>query len=210
MRAARPKTFFVPLFALALLLGIGPLGSASSAAHEPPTDPQEPPPELPGIRDLGPLDPGFQTPPSAQRFDGVGPFQHLPAQDESPFVVIAVRHAPYWKAGTPDPVLTDACRLGDFASLPLNRMVVRFDSPQGPGALQVILPDRRNLLVDTRGLALPKETYYFLDSSYPTCLVWVENPAKKRRLNAQGNSLPPADPNALKKREAQIKSWPQQ
>ena len=199
---------------------MAPLGRAIAAwlillpaalAHEPPIDPSAPAPLPPGTGQIGLLDPGFQHPPPDQRFDGVGSYQHLPAQDESPPDVWDVRNLPYWQAGYLDPVLTNACRLGDFASLPLNRMVVKFTAAAGSASLQIVLPDRRNLLVDTRGLELPGEIYYFKDSSYPTCQVWVEHPVRPyRRLNAQGNSLPPADPNALKKREAQIASWPKQ
>ena len=97
-------------------------------------------------------------------------------------------------------MLTNACRLGDFASVPLNRMVVRFESPDGRGALQVILPDRRHLLVDRRDLARPGETYYFRDATFPTCQVWVENPCGPAPPHATGTSLPPPDPKAVQRK----------
>jgi hypothetical protein len=158
-----------------------------------------------------PLD--YRDPPP-DALPGVGPFQHLPAIDESPTVVVSIANDSNWRAATFDPVLTNACRLGDFASVPLNPMMVRFavpgdDATAGKGALQIIPPDRRHLLVDLRRLAAPGETYYFEDASFPTCRVWVENLVRKRTLGTAGTSLPPEPAGALKKREAEIKSWPQ-
>jgi hypothetical protein len=183
--------------------------AAASAFAKPPVDPQQPPDDAPASGVLQPLAPGQIQGSATPRLDGVGPFQRLPAQDESGFVILETRKTAWWRAGLHDPVLTDACRLGDFASVPLNRMVVRFEAPEGEGALQVILPDRRHLLVDKRNLAAPGETYYFKDASYPTCEVYVGNPARPLRRLAKGTSLPPSDPKALQKRLAEIKSWPQ-
>ena len=168
--------------------------AASPVAAKPPLDYQDPPPD---------------------QLPGVAPFQNLPAIDESPPVVVATRKMPLWQAATYDPVLTNACRLGDFASVPLNPMVIRFEAPAGDaneggsGALQWIPPDRRHLLVDRRHLAAPGEIYYFEDASYPSCRVWVENLVKPRHL-VDGTSLPKVDPAALRKEKAMIKSWPQQ
>ena len=164
-----------------------------TASAKPPLDYKDPPPDA---------------------LVGVGPFQRLPAFDESPAIVVATRTDPYWKAATFDPVLTNACKLGDFTVLPLNTLVVRFATPgktaeAGTGLLQIVPPDRRHLLIDARKLAAPGETYYFEDGTYPDCRVWVGNLVRPRRLSAAGTSLPPADPLALKKREAEIKSWPQ-
>ncbi len=199
-------SFRRPLIALALIATIAVAPAAS--AKQPPIDYRPPPDDPPGAGLLEPLAPGQIQGQVPERLKGVGPYQHLPAQDESGFVVMATRPDPYWKAGLLDPVLTNACRIGDFASVPLNRMVVRFESPDGRGALQVILPDRRHLLVDKRSLARPGETYYFRDASFPTCQVWVENPVRPlRRLNATGTSLPAPDPQALAKKKALFKAW---
>ena len=182
--------------------------SPAAMAKQPPLDYQRPPPDPPAAGVLEPLGPGQIPGQLPERLDGVGAYQRLPAQDESGFVIVATRPGPYWQAGLLDPVLTDACQLGDFASVPLNRMVVRFEAPDGRTALQVILPDRRHLLVDKRNLARPGETYYFRDASYPSCQVWVENPVPPlRRLNAGGTSLPPPDKNAVAKEKALFKSW---
>jgi len=144
---------------------------------------------------------------------GVGPFQHLPALDETATIIVATRADPVGKATRFDPVLTNACRLGDFVSLPLNTLVVHFavpkDGDSGQAALQIVPPDRRHLLVDQRHLAAPGETYYFEDAAYPSCRVWVGDLVRPRRL-VGGTSLPAADPGALKKREAEIKGWPKQ
>ncbi len=203
-RASFPTFSIIPIaFAVALL-------AAASAFAKPPVDPQQPPADPPEAGVLQPLAPGQIQGSAMPRLDGTGPFQRLPAQDESGFVILETRKTAWWQAGLHDPVLTNACRLGDFASVPLNRMVVRFEAPEGQGALQVILPDRRHLLVDKRGLSLPGETYYFKDATYPTCEVYVGNPARPLRRLAKGTSLPPPDPKALQKREALIKSWQQQ
>jgi hypothetical protein len=185
--------------------------AASIAAHlalaKPPIDYQDPPADPLGSGVVTPVGPGQIQPQMPERLNGVGAFQRLPFIDESGFVVVAVRNEPYWKAGLADPVLTNACRLGDFVSVPLNRMVVRFTSTEGPGALAYIPPDRRHLLVDRRALAKPGEIYYFLNSTFATCQVWVENPVKPLRRLTKGTSLPPADPQALAKKKALIESW---
>jgi hypothetical protein len=197
--------------ALASLVLAFLLAAALPAAANPPLDYQPPPSDPPGAGVLAPVGPGtLQGHPTSEPLAGVGAFQRLPMIDESGFIVVDVRKGPYWKAGQFDPVLTNACRLGDFTSMPLNRMIVRFVSTEGPGALQVILPDRRHLLVDKRSLARPGEIYYFLNATYTTCQVWVGNPAgPPRRLNAAGTSLGPADPKALAKKKALFKSWEQ-
>ncbi len=140
---------------------------------------------------------------------GVGPFQRLPSIDETRWVVLAVRNKPYWKAGTLDPVLTNACRRGEFATATFNRMVVRFTDPSGAGALQVVVPTHRHLLFDQRNLAKPNETYFFFSSAQPDCQVWIEGKVKPRILPPSGSIVPKQDPQALKKRKAVIDSWPQ-
>ena len=191
------------------------LFAAGPALANPPLDYPDPPPDPPGTGVLNPVGPGQLHGTLPDRLTGVGPFQRLPAIDESPTVVVAINNDPTWRTATFDPVLTNACRLGDFLSVPLNPMVVRFAVPgrnetAGRGALQIIPPDRRHLLVDKRRLAAQGETYYFEDADFPTCRVWVENLARPRRLGPDGTSLPPADPAALRKREAEIKAWPKQ
>lgn len=194
---------------LAAILGLA-WGASASAGQQPPVDYQEPPPDPPGVGEIQHAVPG-QLPGSVpDRVVGPGPYERLPAIDESQFVVLAVRKTPYWKAGTRDAVLTDACRLGDFASVPLNRMVVQFTAPEGPAALQVVLPTHRHLLIDRRRLAQPSEVYFFHDAGLPDCEVWVDKPAVARKLGAGGSSLPPRDPQALAKKKQLIQSWPKQ
>ncbi len=204
MNRVRGAARLVPaLLALALL-------AAPARAGEPPVDYQEPPADPPNAGALQHAAPGQFPGEVPDRLIGAAPYQRLPLIDESEWVTVEVRKTPYWTAGVRDPVLTDACRLGDFASLPLNRMVARFEAPEGRGVLQVVLPDRRNLLVDRRNLAAPGEIYYFHDTALPTCEVWVDKLVKPRKLNAQGNSLPPPDPQALAKEKAMIENWPKQ
>ena len=196
------------LFSLLLL-------AAWPAAAKPPLDYSDPPADPPASGILNPVGPGQQHGSLPERLDGVGPFQHLPAIDESPTVLVSIKNDPNWRNATFDPVLTNACRLGDFASVPLNPMMVRFTVPGrnetlGQGAVQIIPPDRRHLLVDLRRLAAPGETYYFEDAAYPSCRVWVENLVRPRHLSSTGTSLPASAPGALRRREAEIKSWPKQ
>lgn len=201
-RAARVLAGLVTAFSVALL-------AAPPAQAKPPVDYQDPPlpPDGMGIVST-PLTPGqVHGTLSAMPLTGTGSFQRLPMIDESGFIVVDVRNEPYWKAGLLDPVLTNACRLGDFVSVPLNRMVVRFASTQGPGALSYIPPDKRHLLVDTRNLAKPGEIYYFLNSTFTTCEVYVENPVKPLRKLTAGTSLDKPDPKALAKKKALIQSW---
>lgn len=194
----------------AFRLSLGAIAVAATAlAGEPPVDYKEPPPDPPGTADVQHSVPGQLAAPMPEHPVGAGPYQRLPSIDESQFVVLAVRKKPYWQAGARDPFLTDACRLGDFASLPLNRMVVQFTAPEGPADLQVVLPTRRHLLIDRRKLARPNEVYFFRDAGMPSCEVWVDRPTIQRQL-VNGSSLPPPDPMALAKRKALIQSWPKQ
>ncbi|HIJ62430.1 MAG TPA: hypothetical protein HPQ04_07025 [Rhodospirillaceae bacterium] len=152
-------------------------------------------------------------PPGAGRtpspLTGPGNFFRLPFIDEHEPLVVEDHDLPYWKAGTADPLLTNACRLGDFVSAPFNRMLARFTGGDGPAALQVVLPSHRHLLYDRRKLASPGATYYFRDAGWPSCEVWVGGKAPKRALDKlTGSSLPPADRNAAKKKKAMIDSWP--
>ena len=183
--------------ALALLPGVG------AGADEPPAEP-------PGSGVISHSEPGQIPGGLPERLHPPGPFQRIPAIDEGFWVVVAVEKKPYWKVGVADAVLTNACRLGDFATLPVNRMVVRFVGPEGPGTLQVVLPDRRNLLYDRRRLARGTETYYFRDTNMPDCQVWVDREqGPARRLDPRdGTSLPPASPGDLARKRAAIKGWP--
>jgi len=178
--------------AVCLLLAAAPAGAKS-----PPLDYREPPPDPPGY--------GAPT----DRLDRPGPFQNLPAIDESRWVPLPPVKQPWWTFGKVDPVLTEACRLGDFFTLPLNRIILQFQGEQGRALMQVVPPLYRHLLVDGRKLAQPGITYYFYDTGRPDCEVRVDANVKIHSFpNGRGTALPPADPQALAKRKAQIASWP--
>jgi len=150
-------------------------------------------------------------PPTSDPLPGVGNFQRLPSIDESKDVVVAVRKKPYWKAGTFDPALSNACALGDFVTAEFNRMVVRFTDPAGAGVLQVVVPTHRHLLFDKRKLAKPNESYFFLNSNRPNCKVWIEGRVTPRALDPnRGTSLPLPPPPAAsaKKKIKAISKWP--
>jgi len=196
------------LRAALLALAVALIG-AWPAAAKPPLDPKDPPPDPPGSgviqHDSDGQRPGTVPP----RLVAPGPFQKLPSIDDSRWVVVAVRDTPYWKAGTFDPALTNACQLGDFVTGSLNSMVVRFTAEEGPAMLQVVVPTHRHLLFDRRNLAKPNETYLFKDSGWPSCQVWINGKATPRKLDPlRGTSVPKPDPQALKKRKAQIRGWP--
>lgn len=120
-----------------------------------------------------------------------GSFFNLPPIDESVWVVAGLSKKPYWQVGLLDPVLTEACQLGDFVTPFLNRIVVKFEGPIGQGFLQTVMPQHRHLLIDRRHLAKPNETYFFLDTGLPTCQVWLVGSSMARSFpKGRGSSLP--------------------
>lgn len=194
---------------LLIVLCLGAAGFVPACLAKPPLDYQDPPPDPPSSGTLGRPDDGHLKGSVPERLVAPGPFQRLPSIDETPWVVTAVSDRPYWTVGKADPVLTNACRLRDFGSLPLNRMVVRFNGEEGRGLLQVVPPTHRFLLIDKRKLSRPDETYYFLNTGLSTCEVWFIGKGKPRALNSpQNSSLPAPDPKALAKKKALINSWP--
>jgi hypothetical protein len=198
-----PRTFFCGL--AALLLSAIPQGTGA----KPPLDYQSPLPDPPKSGDIARPDPGHLNGSVPDPIIGPGPFQRLPSIDETQWVVLAVSDKPYWTVGKADAVLTNACQIGEFQSLTLNRMVVKFDGEEGRGLLQVVPPTHRHLLLDKRRLSRPGETYYFLNSGLATCEVWFIGKGKPRSLSTTtGSSLPPTDPKALQKRKALIANWP--
>ena len=175
---------------LLFLLMVAPL-----AAKEPPVDYKE----LPPLND-NPLEDRHVIP---------GPYQNLPAIDESRWVPLPPVKQPYYSFGKLDPVLSEACQLGDFATLPLNRIILQFVGDKGRALMQVVPPLYRHLLVDRRKLARPGYTYYFLDTAQPDCEVRVDaNRAIMSFPTGRTTLLPPADPRAVQKRTALIASWP--
>lgn len=185
------------------------LVSPGALAKQPPLAPPVQPPDPPGMGVLNNTHPGQLQGVVPPPLVGPGPFRRLPLVQDGDWVIVATRKVPYWKAGTFDPVLTNACRRGEFATLPSNLMVVRFTAPDGAAALQVVVPTHRHLLADQRKLAKAGETYFFFDSGQPDCQVWINGKAVPRKLDpTRGTSLPKADPQAQKKKKALIDSWP--
>lgn len=182
--------------------------AAPPALAKPPLDYQDPPADPPASGQLARPSAGQLPGRIPDPLVGSGPFQRLPSYDDSRTIVVAVRDQPYWQAGRADPVLTNACRLGRFLTIPENTLVVRFTAPGGRGVLQLVPPDRRHLLFDAGRQARPGESYYFLDAGLPSCRVWVEGKGRPRSLDSRGTALPKADPQALAKRKALIDSWP--
>ena len=179
--------------ALALLLT---LAAGTAVAKTPPLDYQDPPPDPP------------EAGRTLERAPYPGPFQNLPAIDESQWVKLPPKKMPWWAFGKLDPVLSEACRLGDFASLPLNRILQQFSGEKGQAMMQVVPASYRHLLVDRRKLARPGVTYYFYDTARPDCEVRVEAGVPVRSFPlGKGTALPPADPKALAKKKAEIAGW---
>ena len=173
------------------------LAAIPAFAKSPPTDYHEPPPDPP------------EAGTTLERAPYPGPFQNLPAIDESRWVPLPPRKEPWWAFGKLDPVLTEACRLGDFATLPLNRIILQFQGDKGRALMQVVPPLYRQLLVDSRKLARPGVTYYFYDTARPDCEVRVDaNVPVRSFAPGKGTALPPNTPATLAKKKAQIASWP--
>jgi hypothetical protein len=194
---------------LTIILLASIVGMAPPSAAKPPLDYQDPLPDPPQSGKIEQPNEGHLKGSIPDRLVAPGLFQRLPAIDETIWIVTAVSDQPYWTVGKPDPVLTNACRLDDFGSQTLNRMVVRFNGDEGRGLLLVVPPTHRHLLIDKRKLSRPAETYYFLNSGTTTCEVWFTGKGKPRSLTPQQNSsLPLSDPKALIKRKALINSWP--
>jgi hypothetical protein len=184
----------------ALLLFLLP---ACAFAKSPPIDYHEPPPDPPGAGAIP------NAPPILDHMTRPGAFQQLPALDENRWVFLPPVKTPYWSFGKLDPVLTEACRLGDFATAPLNRILLQFAGDRGRALFQVVPPLYRHLLFDRRKLARPGVTYYFFDTAQPSCEVRVDaNVALNAFPPGRGSALPPFDPRALAKKKAEIKSWP--
>jgi hypothetical protein len=191
----------------ACLLCSAALLLAAPALADPPIDYRDPPPDPPRSGHIDQPEKGHLPGSVPDPLTPPGAFQRLPAIDDTQWVVLSVSDQPYWTVGKPDPVLTNACRLGDFASVPGNRIVVRFNGDQGRGLLQVVPPTHRHLLIDRRKLSRPGEIYYFLNTGLATCDVWFAGRGKPRTLLA-GTSLPATDKTALARRKAEIKNWP--
>jgi hypothetical protein len=183
----------VTAWAASLLL----LLASPAFAKSTPLDYQEPPPDPPAA--------GQQV----DRFPYPGAYQNMPAIDESRWVPLPPRKDPWWSFGKLDPVLTEACRLGDFVSLPLNRIILQFQGDKGRALMQVVPPLYHQLLIDRRKLARPGVTYYFFDTARPDCEVRVDTGVPVRSFpQGRGTALPPTNPQALAKKKAQIASWP--
>lgn len=194
----------VKAFRLAALLCLVPLALAA----KPPLDYKDPPPDPPASGALSGVGPGTLPGRIPERLVGPGPYQRLPSIDESQWVVMAVRQTPYWSEGKLDPVLSNACQLGNFQTLELNRLIIRFTGKEGRGFLRVVPPTHRFLLQDRFNMQAAGETYYFRNSGFPDCQVWVGNRARKRAFDTRGTSLPKTDPKAKQKRLNEIRSWP--
>jgi hypothetical protein len=166
-------------------------------AKSPPIDYHEPPPDPP------------EAGQTLERAPWPGPFQNLPAIDESRWVPLPPHKEPWWAFGKVDPVLTEACRLGDFVTAPFNRIILQFQGDKGRALMQVVPPLYRHLLLDRRKLARAGVTYYFYDTNRPDCEVRVDANAKVRAFPlGKGTALPPTDPNAVAKKKAEIAAWP--
>jgi hypothetical protein len=173
------------------------LVSGPSFAKTPPVDYHEPPPDPP------------EAGTTLERAPYPGPFQNLPAIDESRWVPLPPRKEPWWTFGKLDPVLTEACRLGDFVTLPLNRIILQFQGDKGRALMQVVPPLYHHLLVDGRKLARPGVTYYFYDTARPDCEVRVDAGVPVRSFPlGKGTALPPTSPQAVAKKKAEIAAWP--
>tara|TARA_B100002051_G_scaffold264493_1_gene289408 strand:+ start:71 stop:412 length:342 start_codon:yes stop_codon:yes gene_type:complete len=84
----------------------------------------------------------------------------------------------YWRVGQLDPVLSKACRKGEFGQRKLKLLTIGFIG--GQGRAQTGIAKTGWNLVDPSGLAQPKTTYHFFNQGYSNCKVYkARNPGPR-------------------------------
>ena len=84
----------------------------------------------------------------------------------------------YWRVGQLDPVLSKACRKGEFGQRKLKLLTIGFIG--GQGRAQTGIAKTGWNLVDPSGLAQPKTTYHFFNQGYSNCKVYKARNPKPR------------------------------
>ena len=90
----------------------------------------------------------------------------------------ATSKQPYWQVGQLDPLLSKACRKGDFCQRKLKLLTIGFIG--GKGRAQTGIAKTGWNLADPNGLAQPKMTYHFFNQGYSNCKVYkARNPRSR-------------------------------
>ena len=90
----------------------------------------------------------------------------------------ATSQQPYWRVGQLDPVLSKACRKGEFGQRKLKLLTIGFVG--GQGRAQTGIAKTGWNLVDPNRLAQPKTTYHFFNQGYSDCKVYKARNPKPR------------------------------
>lgn len=89
----------------------------------------------------------------------------------------ATSNSPYWKVGTIDNRLTDACQRLQFNQRHLDRLFIGYTGEKGKGVTGIATKEWN--LRDPLGLAKPGFTYHFFNDGFSDCRVYVaKSPAR--------------------------------
>jgi hypothetical protein len=89
----------------------------------------------------------------------------------------ATSNAPYWKVGTIDNRLTDACQRLQFNQRHHDRLFIGYTGERGKGVTGIATKEWN--LRDPLGLAKPGFTYHFFNDGFSDCRVYVaKSPAR--------------------------------
>jgi len=87
---------------------------------------------------------------------------------------------PYWKVGTLNKELSNACQRGEFRQRRYLVYSIGFRGQKGRGITGIARKDWN--LIDVNGLAKPNMTYHFFNQGYSDCQVFEAiTPPKPRR-----------------------------
>ena len=78
---------------------------------------------------------------------------------------------PYWQVGNIDPILTAACRRGEFGQNKVNLTTIGFVGAQGRSMTGIATSNWN--LVDRNRLAKPNMSYHFFNEGYSNCKVYT-------------------------------------
>ena len=84
----------------------------------------------------------------------------------------------YWRVGQLDPVLSKACRKGEFGQRKLKLLTIGFIGVRGRAQTGIAKTGWN--LVDPNRLAQPKTTYHFFNQGFSNCMVYkARNPRSR-------------------------------
>lgn len=87
--------------------------------------------------------------------------------------------SPYWRVGTYDERLSEACRRRTFGQLQQYRFTIGYTGEKGQGLTGIASKEWN--LYDPDDLGKPGFTYHFFGEGYSNCRVYAAKPKKKRQ-----------------------------